>query len=740
VNATNTASPTVYGPRDEASAAPAALPPLATAVLAPDNRCDLAGSVNFTTYPATYPLHHLFDWQLLQAAPAPPAIQEARLPTSRSSNNTSMMDNNAPAVCEISRQVGYDRLYLQLTDFSLEHVLPYLVRCVSFWQSFAAHHAPVLYLPGWNPTTDNNDDLHAFVQRVLVERFTVQVVTRSKPPPSPLWAQPALREGPHGHLYLEGFAMHERAHAVLLQETVWDVLGLTKERNCTSETLPVLAMIKASQILEQGRLRRELSAALDLPIQMVDLVGLTFFDRIRALAHVDLLVASHNVELSVAFFLPQASALVELMAPNYFVPQQYGSLAATVGLDYAAVYTGSDVALQPLYTRKRWEAQALAALERKRKAQICVPLAPTLQAIRALLPSRQEACAHPTIVIPPTKDVVASVADGCLRLGSPTVTTTSYPTTHSLQDLVTVLQEPSNAPTAPHAAVCEFANVGYWGLFPHTMQQLYRCISFWQAYPDIPTVLVWPDDSKNRRYTIGIRNFLRQSLHVREVSNRSELDDPVSALIVQANHVQHLEDHPHQGIVLSNPADAALFRSQMLAYLEVKSIAGCGAKRVRPRIGILNRSKDSKRSLLNANALREQLQVYSRKPIKIVYFEDASFAEQVEYMANVDILVAPHGAQLTPINFMPACGSVVELAPPGYSFPLFFGPLAASAGLSHSLIYTGMNVTAEWDEMAKHSHALRVKSRHVNICVPLNVTVAKVAALVEGWRSCCGKP
>jgi hypothetical protein len=499
-------------------------------------------------------------------------------------------------------------------------------------------------------------------------------------------------------------------------------------------------MIKSSQILQQTRLRRELQAALELPIEIVDLAGLSFFERIRALAHVDLLVASHDVDLSVAFFLPQASALVEVMAPNYFVPQQYGSLAATVGLDYAAVYTGGDVALQPLYTRKRWEGKALTALERKRTAVVCVPTAPTVQAIRALLPRRAEACAHPPL-IPPTKDVAVSVADTCLRLGSPTVTTTSYPTTHAMDDLVTILQAPSHPNDASLSqAVCEFANVGYWGLFPHTMQQIYRCISFWHAHPHSPAVLVWPNDSKQRRYTAGVRDFLRHALHVTEVSDRSALDDPSGALIVQPNHVQHLEDHPHQGIVLSNPADAALFRSQMLDYLELTSKAGCGAKRLLPRIGILNRSKDSKRSLVNAKALREQLQVYSRKPIKIAYFEDASFAEQVEYMANVDILVAPHGAQLTSINFIPPCGSVVEIAPPGYSFPLFFGPLAASAGLQHSFIYTGMNITAEWDEMAMKSHALRVKSRHVEICVPLDVTVARVADLVQGWQSCCGNP
>jgi Glycosyltransferase 61 len=75
-------------------------------------------------------------------------------------------------------------------------------------------------------------------------------------------------------------------------------------------------------------------------------------------------------------------------------------------------------------------------------------------------------------------------------------------------------------------------------------------------------------------------------------------------------------------------------------------------------------------------------------PVRIVSFDGWSFAEQVVFMNSVDVLISPHGAQLTSIPFLPNCASILELFPQGYHPPYYFGSLAVASGVTHS--YTSL--------------------------------------------------
>jgi hypothetical protein len=64
------------------------------------------------------------------------------------------------------------------------------------------------------------------------------------------------------------------------------------------------------------------------------------------------------------------------------------------------------------------------------------------------------------------------------------------------------------------------------------------------------------------------------------------------------------------------------------------------------------------------NRHRQQQQQF----VRVMYFENATFQEQMEFFATVDIVITPHGAQSTGLFFLPICGAIRIL----YSLVLWF--------------------------------------------------------------------
>jgi len=85
--------------------------------------------------------------------------------------------------------------------------------------------------------------------------------------------------------------------------------------------------------------------------------------------------------------------------------------------------------------------------------------------------------------------------------------------------------------------------------------------------------------------------------------------------------------------------------------------------------------------------------------VHVTFFENKTFEEQVQFFRNTDILISPHGAQLTGLMFMSSsssstsssnsksCKQVMELFPKNYAIPYYFGSLAIQSGISHSYVY-----------------------------------------------------
>jgi hypothetical protein len=157
-----------------------------------------------------------------------------------------------------------------------------------------------------------------------------------------------------------------------------------------------------------------------------------------------------------------------------------------------------------------------------------------------------------------------------------------------------------------------------------------------------------------------------------------------------------------------------------------------------PRIGILNRK--GTRRLKTVNVLAHELgQAFPMSSVTIKEFESASFMDQVDFYSSIDILISPHGAQLTGLPFMPNCGGLVELTPKGYHIPNFFGSLAIGSGLGYGYVYMSGGDATNETKVASATYAGRVKVRKVSPCPQSEKIVDAVRVLIDDWHKCCNR-
>lgn len=96
----------------------------------------------------------------------------------------------------------------------------------------------------------------------------------------------------------------------------------------------------------------------------------------------------------------------------------------------------------------------------------------------------------------------------------------------------------------------------------------------------------------------------------------------------------------------------------------------------------ISRAKSRGRRLLNERCLWPMLE---KRGFERILMESLSFREQVDLMQQCRVLLAPHGAGLTNMIFMPEDGHVIEMADPGFPNPNFYA-LSCALGLGYWLI------------------------------------------------------
>jgi Glycosyltransferase 61 len=409
---------------------------------------------------------------------------------------------------------------------------------------------------------------------------------------------------------------------------------------------------------------------------------------------------------------------------------------------------------------------------------------------------------------------------------------TSYPQSYPIEDIVIMegnkqkrkqQQLSDNSTTLVVVAACEFRhNLPNSNHFPHTMQQLYRCWSWWQyqhhaaiqlrttqaataagsnmassssssaatATTLFQPVLVLKRDrvqqrQKNQqehhhrassmldnRFVQGFLDALKTAINLTIVyddddddevpTSSSSYDFPTMAKPkLESNRdlydyrMHSIQDGPN----LRTAVLKTLTNSTSAATEQTTVCSNRNGGPLFPRITILNRRKT--RRILNAQEMQQailglRLGGTTQPMVRVEYFEGGrSFAEQVSVLANTDLLISPHGAQLTGLAFLPSpCSAVLEIFPRGYWIPKFFGSLAATSGVhQHACLYLGAGAHHGGDQqhrgvVVNRTHQVqeatqsvrdRFRTRSQNMCLPLNQTLQAIQQMIHSWQQCCDK-
>lgn len=327
-------------------------------------------------------------------------------------------------------------------------------------------------------------------------------------------------------------------------------------------------------------------------------------------------------------------------------------------------------------------------------------------------------------------------------------------------------------------AICEFQDRAYATHFAHAMQQLYGCWSYWQQdnMSTLTPVLLMPPKAwhklKKNAFISGFLESLQATIHLQIIMGRPQFLETITAMTItkkknsSSSSLLYNADesfptvvqvHVKGGYILDH---AQRLRDMVGTHYSLPPAQrtpvtyNCTSRS--PRVAILNRHKNVGRSIVNVDSLQKQLQerLGLDHQLPVVYFDGLSFQKQIEFFASVDILISPHGAQLTGLPFMTdmdmdmdvdidndgGCKhnknkkALLELFPKEYGIPNFYGSLAVHAGISYAYQYLSSGTLQK--EMSSSNNGLlnRIHARSTNLCPSPQIIVDSVQVLVDDWR------
>lgn len=281
----------------------------------------------------------------------------------------------------------------------------------------------------------------------------------------------------------------------------------------------------------------------------------------------------------------------------------------------------------------------------------------------------------------------------------------------------------------------EFVETGCSGLLPHGMQQLFAAFS-WARRMETPTI-VFPF---KKLYYRTPKPFYQGFVDTMPLFNITVVEsvEPSQPTLNRRMKCQN------QGFYMQGD-DAQVLSHTILAHSSPQVLQEQAERRAArvPRVGILNRNLT--RGMINAQNVIDYLNTSSHGLYTItespVYFERATFLEQVEFYANHDIVLTPHGAQITGSAFMPKCGQLFEIFPHGYLDPNYFGTLAKASGIQHYYAYLSpdQNETHFPKRAWPNTIDKRKEARDVQLCVNRIMMLNAVLEMVQEWKECVAR-
>lgn len=151
------------------------------------------------------------------------------------------------------------------------------------------------------------------------------------------------------------------------------------------------------------------------------------------------------------------------------------------------------------------------------------------------------------------------------------------------------------------------------------------------------------------------------------------------------------------------------------------------------KIRLVNRGGG--RKLLNPDGMLATLQkAFPQHQVTLKYLDDATFDDKVDFYSQTDVLISPHGSQLTGIMFMHPCSAVVELFPHLYYTENYFSSLAKLSGLVHTNWYVSNEDVPE-----SLSLATRLKNTNNDMCPSIDTLVSYVGTMIQQRKDCLAK-
>jgi capsular polysaccharide biosynthesis protein len=116
----------------------------------------------------------------------------------------------------------------------------------------------------------------------------------------------------------------------------------------------------------------------------------------------------------------------------------------------------------------------------------------------------------------------------------------------------------------------------------------------------------------------------------------------------------------------------------------------------------ISRNKAPMRRIVNEEEVFKLLESYN---FERVYCEDLSFEEQIELFGEAEVILSPHGADLTNMVFAPPGTQVIELFSPR-STCICYWSLANTLGFPYSYLRTIDDPSTYYGAEAAHDHLL----------------------------------
>jgi len=267
--------------------------------------------------------------------------------------------------------------------------------------------------------------------------------------------------------------------------------------------------------------------------------------------------------------------------------------------------------------------------------------------------------------------------------------------------------------------------------WPHTADTIYPCWYFFQKYPKANWIV-------GNEFPNLENSTLMYKLHLLGIKQRKGIPPPactndlhIQRRLGRGTSGQHLKKGGSNFITRES---ATSYRDRWLRILTKHSKAHRsgpksgdsqqfpfrrGMMKNSIQIGIFNRRGPGE--LLNPEF------VYSAfiKHLPYAYIStlwDAqslpSVLEQCQWVNQMDIIVSSHDTQLTNLVCAAPCTVVVELYPPKYFIPGYFGPMANALGLETFVVYPGKDGYAESDPCLKNEGSCASQTQLFKVEMP----------------------